>query len=104
MADVANMPNHILAWDDFTMSMDLDDAVLHELVLNRRTFFLPRLDLAGYPREFILTFQQWATSDRTAGTTVMRPLDWYVLLPAVNMPGEPVHRMGKRAFNPSLPH
>lgn len=43
--DAAAMPNHVLAWDDFTMSLDLDEAVLHELVANRRTLFLPRLDL-----------------------------------------------------------
>ena len=101
--DVAGMPNNALVWDDFNMSMSLDDAVLHELVNNRRNYFLPRFDLAGFPREFVLYLQQWGNSGTEGGTVIMRPLEWYVLLPAVNLPGEPVHQVGKRSFRSTLP-
>lgn len=101
--DAAAMPNHVLAWDDFTMSLDLDEAVLHELVANRRTLFLPRLDLTAFPNELILAMQQWNEQSSSGGPTIMRPLDWYKLLPAVNTPGAPVHMVHHRVFNSALP-
>lgn len=76
VAAVASMPNHALTWDDFTMSLDLDEAVLQELVANRRTLFLPRLDLTAFPRELVLAMQQWNTQAGTSAATIMRPLDW----------------------------
>lgn len=100
---VAAMPNHVLTWDDFTMSLDLDEAVLHELVANRRTLFLPQLDMTAFPRELILIMQQWNAQAGSVPGTLMRPLDWYKLLPDVNAPGMPVQLVHHREFNSSLP-